>query len=192
MGLEGIFPFSALFGAFLRFLAGISPFWALFFAFLRFILETGKMGNFTPTPSAPTPLRTSRIKLHKAFVLWTGISCTNYRSLMAEVPQISEILHDRPGASHRTTILGISGVEFSWRFVGFSRLPIIALAQGIFSHSLSQFHGFSRDFRGPTNNRVSGTSGVLSWPFRGCQCPASGREYAQACCLGKQWREPLS
>ena len=69
MGLEGISPFSAFFfflRAFLRFFGGNLPFFRFFKAFLRFVLEQGanncnslEMGNFTPTPSAPTPLRTS-------------------------------------------------------------------------------------------------------------------------------------
>ena len=66
----GIFPFSSFFFAFLRFSS-------LFFAFLRFssfffvfrlfswnkgkrLQFTGRMGNFAPTPSAPTPCGTSR------------------------------------------------------------------------------------------------------------------------------------
>ena len=60
-GVGRIFPF---FYSFLRFSS-------LFFVFLRFsliLLEdrgkrlqfTAKMGNFTPTPSAPTPCKTSR------------------------------------------------------------------------------------------------------------------------------------
>ena len=49
---------------------GIFPFFSFFFAFFSFFFAfqdkskqlqfTGKMGNFTPTPSAPTPFRTSR------------------------------------------------------------------------------------------------------------------------------------
>ena len=57
-----IFPFFTHFSLF-------SSFFRLFFAFLRFCLLfssspqqhfTAKMGNFTPTPSAPTPCKTSR------------------------------------------------------------------------------------------------------------------------------------
>ena len=54
------FRFSSFFFAFLRFSS-------LFFVFLIFFWDkgrrlqfTGKMGNFTPTPSAPTPFGTSR------------------------------------------------------------------------------------------------------------------------------------
>ena len=67
VGVDGVgmnFPF---FYAFFLFLYAFSPF------FLHFSLLplkdkgkqqqfTAKMGNFTPTPSAPTPCKTSRIK----------------------------------------------------------------------------------------------------------------------------------
>ena len=67
-GVGGIFPFFTFFFVFFRFSS-------FFFAFLRFsslffvfLLEdkgeqlqfTAKMGNFTPTPSAPTPCATSQ------------------------------------------------------------------------------------------------------------------------------------
>ena len=58
MGLEGISPFLRFFCVFLRLFCGNLPFFALFFAFFAL----WKLGNFTPTPSAPTPLRTSRKK----------------------------------------------------------------------------------------------------------------------------------
>ena len=66
--------FVRFFALFFAFFAGISPFLRespFFCAFLRFfalyprrgkqLQFTGKMGSFTPTPSAPTPLRTSRM-----------------------------------------------------------------------------------------------------------------------------------
>ena len=85
-GVGGIFPFFSFFFfsfffAFFRFFFRFSSFFfvffrfsSLFFVFLRFFLPiivyswnkgkrlqfTGKMGNFTPTPSAPTPFGTSR------------------------------------------------------------------------------------------------------------------------------------
>ena len=59
-GVGGIFPFFLLFFFF--------RFSSFFFAFRLFswnkgkrLQFTGKMGNFTPTPSAPTPFGTSRI-----------------------------------------------------------------------------------------------------------------------------------
>ena len=73
VGVDGvgvIFPFFYAFFVFLRI------FLLFFFAFLSFSLLfssspkgqgqttakfTAKMGNFTPTPSAPTPCKTSRI-----------------------------------------------------------------------------------------------------------------------------------
>ena len=74
VGVDGvgvIFPF---FYAFFRFFTHYFVFFSLFFVFLRFSLLlnlplkdkgkqqqfTAKMRNFTPTPSAPTPCRTSR------------------------------------------------------------------------------------------------------------------------------------
>ena len=70
VGVDGvgvILPFFYAFFAFFRFLS----FFSLFFVFRRFsflLLKdegkqqqfTAKMGNFTPTPSAPTPCKTSR------------------------------------------------------------------------------------------------------------------------------------
>ena len=83
-GVGGIFPFFTFFFVFLRA-------FSFFFAFLRFsslfflrfsliLLEdkgkrlqfTANMGNFTPTPSAPTPFRTSRI-----FRLQPGLETEN-------------------------------------------------------------------------------------------------------------------
>ena len=62
------FSFFFAFSFFLSFFFAFLRFSSLFFVFLRFspiLLEqgkrlqfTGKMGNFTPTPSAPTPFRT--------------------------------------------------------------------------------------------------------------------------------------
>ena len=80
-GVGGIFPFFfsfffafSFFFVFLRFSSfffAFLRFSSLFFVFLRFSLVlsedkgkrlqfTAKMGNFTPTPSAPTPCKTSR------------------------------------------------------------------------------------------------------------------------------------
>ena len=79
-GVGGIFPFFSFFFVFLRFSSFFFVFLrfsSLFFVFLRFssfffvfclfswnkgkrLQFTGKMGNFTPTPSAPTPFGTSR------------------------------------------------------------------------------------------------------------------------------------
>ena len=77
-GVGGNFPFFSFFFVFLRFFVffRFSSFFfvffrfsSLFFAFLRFswnegkrLQFTGKMGNFTPTPSAPTPFGTSRLR----------------------------------------------------------------------------------------------------------------------------------
>ena len=75
-GVGGIFPFFSFFFIFLRFLFF---FFSFFFVFLRFssfffvfclfswnkgkrLQFTGKMGNFAPTPSAPTPFGTSRMR----------------------------------------------------------------------------------------------------------------------------------
>ena len=69
-GVGEILP--PLFLFFLRFFAFFCSFFVLVFSFVfprspLILLEegqklqlTGKMGNFTPTPSAPTPLKTSR------------------------------------------------------------------------------------------------------------------------------------
>ena len=72
VGVDGvgvIFPFFYAFFVFLRIFSLF--FFRFFFVFLRFSLLllkdkgkqqqfTAKMGNFTPTPSAPTPCKTSR------------------------------------------------------------------------------------------------------------------------------------
>ena len=73
MGSEEFSPFLRFFSFFFAFwfFFAFLRFSSLFFVFLRFsliLLEdkgkrlqfTAKMGNFTPTPSAPTPFRTSR------------------------------------------------------------------------------------------------------------------------------------
>ena len=83
VGVDGvgvIFPFFCACFAFLRILS-------LFFSlFLRFSSPsspkgqgkqqqfTAKMGNFTPTPSAPTPCKTSRKTLQKTSVCDPGLS----------------------------------------------------------------------------------------------------------------------
>ena len=65
------FRFSSFFFVFLRF-SSFSSFFCLFSWNKGQRLQfTGKMGNFTPTPSAPTPFETSRITKSKMASVFT-------------------------------------------------------------------------------------------------------------------------
>ena len=78
-----IFPFFTHFPPFFTHLFPFFyAFFPLFFAFLCFLLKdkgkqqqfTAKMGNFTPTPSAPTPCKTSRVfQLPREWGTETGV-----------------------------------------------------------------------------------------------------------------------
>ena len=62
-GVGGIFPFFRFFSFFFVFLRFSSLFWHSPRGQGKQLQFTAKMGNFTPTPSAPTPCKTSRTLL---------------------------------------------------------------------------------------------------------------------------------
>ena len=109
MGPEGISPFSSFFSRISSLFLRESP------LFLRFssryprtrgkeLQFTGKVGNFTPTPSAPTPSRTSRL-MWVVFIIDMLFFAPNLRT-----PPFFQDVSDPPPTTPQTALIaGVMG-----------------------------------------------------------------------------------